>query len=68
MEIDPDDYLDPGYVATRLGISPETVRRWARQGRVRAVKIGDRWRVHRDTLLVAPAGGSAPATEIDSQK
>jgi excisionase family DNA binding protein len=32
-------------VATRLRVSPESVRRWARQGRLRAVKVGRQLRI-----------------------
>jgi len=40
-------------VAAKLKVTPETVRRWCRDGRLSAQKpLGTRmWRVHTDTLL-----------------
>lgn len=68
MEIDPRDYLSPADAAARLKISAETVRRWARLGTVRAVKIGGRIFVHRSVLLVHPVTGGSTPTSNDSQE
>jgi excisionase family DNA binding protein len=37
--------------AVRLGRHPELVRRWMRQGRLRAVKVGREWLVAERDLL-----------------
>lgn len=55
MEIDRTQYLTPVQVAALLHLSPETVRSWARNGRVRAVVLpGGRWLIHRDVLKAQP--------------
>jgi len=38
-------YLTPDEVAERLGRNPELVRRWIREGRLRAEKVGRSWAV-----------------------
>ena len=55
MPIDRDQYLTPVQVGQALAIHPETVRRWARQGRVAAISLpGGRWLIHRDVLKIQP--------------
>lgn len=55
MEIDRAHYLTPRQVADALHLSPETVRRWARTGKIRAVELpGGRWLIHRDVLKTPP--------------
>jgi len=55
--------MDVQEAAAFLGINQEVLRRWARDGRVPAGKLGREWRFSR-RLLVAhvEAGGSQPAT------
>ena len=38
-------YLTPDEVAERLQRSPELIRRWIREGRLRAEKVGRSWAV-----------------------
>jgi excisionase family DNA binding protein len=38
-------YLTPAKVAERLHRNPELVRRWIREGRLRAEKVGRSWAV-----------------------
>ena len=38
-------YLTPDRVAERLHRNPELVRRWIREGRLRAEKVGRSWAV-----------------------
>ena len=38
-------YLTPDKVAERLQRNPELVRRWIREGRLRAEKVGRSWAV-----------------------
>lgn len=60
MPIDRQQYLTPTQVGQALAVSPETVRRWARTGRLRDLKIdthelpGGRWLIHRDVLKTSP--------------
>lgn len=55
MEIDREQYLTPNEVAMALRLNPETVRKWARTGRVAAVALpGGRWLIHRDVLKLKP--------------
>jgi len=39
-----DDYLDAGALREALGISEATYYRWLREGRLKGVKVGRRWR------------------------
>lgn len=51
-----DTLLDPHAAATRLGVNIHTMRRWCRDGKITAVKIGGgqgtgtRWRVPRSVV------------------
>lgn len=56
--------LSTAQAATRVGRGEETIRRWIRQGRLRAHKSGGRLYVHSEELdaLVAPASAPLPAT------
>ncbi len=38
-----DKWLTPSEVASRLGVSPDTVRKWIRKGKLKARKEGDRY-------------------------
>lgn len=37
-------------VAEALSVSPKCVRNWARDGRIRAVRLGRQWRVPADEI------------------
>jgi excisionase family DNA binding protein len=39
-------------VAIRLGLAPKTVRRWIRDGKIKAVRLGREWRVDADELAL----------------
>jgi len=43
--------MTPEEVAERLAITPKTVRRFLREGRLKAVKVGRLWRVRESDLL-----------------
>ena len=43
-------YLTVAETAERLRVTPQTVYRWCRSGRLRAVKIGKAWRIPADEL------------------
>ncbi len=44
------EYVSPRDVASRLGVSRETVLRWVRQGILPAIKIGQTIRISRARL------------------
>ena len=51
MPIDRDQYLTPAEVSKALAVSADTIRRWARQGRIDAVQLpGGTWIIHRDVI------------------
>jgi len=37
-------------VAIRLGLAPKTVRKWIRDGKIKAVRLGRQWRVDDEIL------------------
>ena len=45
-----DNYVGVNEVADRLNIHPESVRRLIRQGKLPAIKFGNKWLVERATL------------------
>jgi len=47
---DIDKLLTPDEVAQRLGITPNTVRIYVREGRIKALKVGKLWRVRESDL------------------
>ncbi|MBM3956549.1 MAG: helix-turn-helix domain-containing protein [Gemmatimonadetes bacterium] len=44
------ELMDARATGAYLGLHPETVRLWAREGRLPAVRIGNRWRFRRADL------------------
>lgn len=38
-------WVTPNVVAAEIGVHPETVRRWLKQGKIKGVKFGRQWRV-----------------------
>lgn len=48
--IDKDDYLEPEQLRDALGISEATYYRWLRDGRLKGVKVGRRWRFPKSVL------------------
>jgi excisionase family DNA binding protein len=56
------DFISTTEAAARLGVTRQTMALYVRSGRVRGVKLGKAWRIHRDDferLLQAP-----PAPEV----
>ena len=45
-----DQYSDVIEVGSRLNVHPESVRRLIRQGKLPAIKFGNKWLVDKDTL------------------
>ena len=52
--VDPAQLLTPAEAAQMLRLNPRTVVRLAREGRIPAVKVGERWRIK--TAAVEPRG------------
>lgn len=45
-----DKLLKPEEVAQRLSVSPLSVKKWLRSGRLRGVKVSGMWRVYEKDL------------------
>lgn len=48
--------MTPEEVAERLALTPKTVRRFLREGRLKAMKVGRLWRVRESDLLAYMKG------------
>ena len=42
--------LEPKEVSELLGIHLDTVRRYLREGKIKAIKLGNRWRIRESDL------------------
>jgi len=53
-------YFTPEEVAARFRVTPRTVRRWAAEGKLEAIRVGRQWRIPADALerLAASAAPS----------
>jgi len=47
---EPSPAVNANDAAEILGVHPETLRRWVREGRIPAVKVGARLRISRATI------------------
>jgi excisionase family DNA binding protein len=54
-----DEYVGTTQAARELGVSQATFRRWMKEGRIEAHRVGKKWRVKRSDLpgLMSKAGG-----------
>lgn len=43
-------YYTPEEVAARFRVTPRTVRRWAAEGKLKAIRVGRQWRIPMDAL------------------
>jgi len=43
-------YYSPEEIAEHFNLKPGTVRKWIREGKLKAVKLGHLWRVREDDL------------------
>lgn len=46
----PDEFFTAEWLAEYLKVSPQTVRAWIRDKKVRAVKLGRAWRIPGDEV------------------
>ncbi len=46
----PDDLFSVDQVAEEVGLHPRTIRRFIREGCLKAAKVGKQWRIHRQDL------------------
>lgn len=46
-----DNYYTPQQVAEKLQINIRTVYKWIREGKLKAVKVGDLWRISETELI-----------------
>lgn len=44
------EYYSPQEIAEKYNLKHRTVLSWIRQGKLKGVKLGDLWRVHRSDL------------------
>jgi excisionase family DNA binding protein len=44
------EYYSPQEIAEKFNLKPRTVANWIRQGKLKAIKLGDLWRVHQADL------------------
>ena len=54
------DLIGPGEAARRLGVTPRTVQRWLRSGRMRSVRVGQRLKVDASALAEVAASPGNP--------
>ena len=45
-----DNYYTPQQVAEKLQINIRTVYKWIREGKLKAIKVGDLWRISETEL------------------
>ena len=54
MKFDASQYLTLRRAAQKLGVTPDTLSRWVRAGRIPAVRLpGGHYRLHEDDLWLA---------------
>jgi excisionase family DNA binding protein len=61
------DFITTTEAAKRLGTTRQTLAGWLRSGRVRGIKIGKEWRIHREDFERLLAGGPVATTEEPRQ-
>lgn len=50
------DYYTPKEVSSLLGVHYQTVMNWVRSGKLRAVKIGQLWKISKEALIELTKG------------
>lgn len=62
------DFLTTAEVADTLGVTPRTVRRYARSGLLEALSLPGRTLVSRDSLLAFLQDRTAPTIDLTDRK
>lgn len=58
---EPLELLTPKEVAEILRVSPRTVQRWVKEGKLWAVRVGRLWRIPREALREFLSGEQTPS-------
>lgn len=45
-----EEYYSPQQISDKFNVKPRTVYAWIRQGRLKAIKLGDLWRIPQSAL------------------
>lgn len=45
-----EKYYSPNDIAKKFNIKADTIRKWIKQGKLRAIKLGDIWRISETAL------------------
>lgn len=45
-----EKYYSPNDIAMKFSLKPNTVRKWINEGKLKAIKLGDVWRVPESAL------------------
>jgi excisionase family DNA binding protein len=45
-----EKFYSPKEIADHFNIKPDTVRKWIKQGKIKAIKLGDIWRISETDL------------------
>lgn len=45
-----EKYYSPEEIAARFNLKPPTIRKWIREGKLRAFKMGSLWRIPEEAL------------------
>lgn len=56
-------FVSPNDMAYELGVHPETIRKWIRDGRIKATKYGGVWRIPKEELQRVITTGLDPDSE-----
>jgi len=54
--------------ASRMRVSPRTMRKWIVQGKVPAIRYGRSYRINESVISVEPAGGPAAGQDTASRQ
>ena len=50
-------FVDPYYVAELFGCTVKLIQKECREGKIKAFKVGDMWRICKDDLIAYTKGG-----------
>ena len=67
---DRDGYLTVEQAARHAAVTPATVREWLATGKLKAAKVGNRWRVapgDLEAFMHSPAAGAGEVVDLDAE-